>query len=79
MDLKTRIQMEVEVRRLAVGQAVKRLRQEEREAQRERRQVPRSLMDRLQREIADAKRGVSAACASLEAVSKYPPLKLVFH
>ncbi len=76
MDLRTRIQLEVVTRRLAVGQAIKRLRVEEREAQRERRQVPRPLMDRLLREIADAKLHVGSAVASFEAVNKYPPLKV---
>ncbi len=74
--MKTRIQMEVVSRRLAVGAAYKRLRAEEREAQRERRQVPRVLLDKLQREISDAKLLVGSAIASLEAVCKYPPLKV---
>lgn len=74
MDLRDTIRMELVVRRLAVGVAHDRLAKEEKEARKESRQVPRSLRDRLQADINDARANVDSAGAALEAVARFPPL-----
>lgn len=74
MDLRDRLRMEVVIRRLAVTRAYERLKKEEKEATKERRQVPRGLREELQRDIADATGNVESVVAALEAASRFPPL-----
>lgn len=75
MDLRERLRVEVIVRRMAVSTARARLKQEEREANKERRQVPEHLRVQLMRAIKDAEGNVDAAVASLEGVNRFPPIR----
>lgn len=73
-DLRTRLQTEVLVRRMHVSTAFDRLHKEEREAQKEKRPLPKHARDLLAAEIAFAQGNLQSAVAALEAVCKYPPL-----
>lgn len=76
MDLRTRLQAELAVRRTIVARAYDRLKHEEREANREKRSVPAELRSKLNDAIREAKGNVGACIASLEACCKYPPLRI---
>ena len=75
MDIREKLKTESIVRRLQVWQAVKRLREEEREAAKEKRPIPPSMRARLQSDIADARLNVNSVMAALGAAEKYPPLR----
>lgn len=74
MDIRTRVQMELVGRQLAVGAAMKRLQKEEREAKKDSRPLPASRRDSLDADVFAARLAVRSAEASLAGVSKYPPL-----
>ena len=74
MDIRERVAMELQIRILNLGQARKRLRDEEREASREKRPLPNHLRDRLNGVIKDCKASIVACEAALEAVGKFPPV-----
>lgn len=57
---------------------MRKIKQEEREAQREKRPVSRKFMDRLNDEMKLARAGVGQAIAALEACKRCPPLGQVW-
>lgn len=77
MDLKTTLTVEVQIRRLQVSRAHKRMAKEQQEAHRLKQTLPKSRLTELRRDIADANANVTSAVAALEGVSKYPPLRAV--
>lgn len=74
MDLRTGLQTEVLVRRMHVTAAYARLHKEEREAQKEKRQLPNHMRVQLISEINFAQGNLDSAVIGLEAACKYPPL-----
>lgn len=74
MNLVDRLRLELEVRRMAVRAAIHRITLEEREASKDKRSVPRHLMDQLQTEVRYAKENVYACEAALCGASRFPPL-----
>lgn len=63
---------------MEVSVAKNAIRREEREAQRDKRQAPRSILDRLQANLRLAEENLFQAECAVEAMQKYPPLKVVF-
>lgn len=74
MGMIERLRAEIIVRQMEVGQRIKRLRIEEREANKERRSVPKSQLAALEQDIRDAQNNLASAYASFEAACKFPPL-----
>lgn len=73
-DLKTRVQLRLEIARLEVRAAYDRLAKEEKEATREKRPLPQNLRQRLEADIRDAKLAVRSAEASFYGVNRFPPI-----
>lgn len=77
MNLRTKLEVEVQTRRVQVSRAVNRLRTEQRQAEKNRVKLPKEIVDQLRGDIAQAERNVTSAAAALEAVCKYPPIRWV--
>ena len=77
MNLKTRLEAEVQTRRVQVSMAVNRLRTEQRQAEKNRVKLPKEMIAQMRDDIAQAERNVVAAAAALEAVCKCPPLAVL--
>ncbi len=75
MDIRTKCQARVTLHRLEISAGYEAIKRAERIARKENRPVPQSEMQALSAVIRDAKANEASACAALEGVCKYPPVK----